>query len=117
LFFCSLFFVFCFVLSADEARRLLCPFAKYMYLKCDTSSQVPGAYTCNPTYLGGWDWEDCEDCGLRPAQGNTLWDSISKITRAKWIGTETQVVEHLLCRCEALSSNCSSTQKINSRLH
>jgi hypothetical protein len=25
--------------------------------------------------MGGWDWED-----LRPAQTNSLWDPISKIT-------------------------------------
>jgi hypothetical protein len=32
---------------------------------------------------------------------------ISVITRAKWTGAVTQVVEHLLCNHEALSSNPS----------
>jgi hypothetical protein len=30
---------------------------------------------------------------------------ISKITREKWTGGMVQVVEHLLCKCKALSSN------------
>jgi hypothetical protein len=38
------------------------------------------AHTCNPSYLGGWDWEDR---GLRPTWANSLWYPISKITRAK----------------------------------
>jgi hypothetical protein len=32
---------------------------------------------------------------------------ISKITRAKWTGGMSQVVEHQLCKCKALSSNPS----------
>jgi hypothetical protein len=31
--------------------------------------------------------------------------TISKITTAKWTGGVAQVVEHLLCKCEDLSSN------------
>jgi hypothetical protein len=34
-----------------------------------------------------------------------------KITRAKWTGGVTQVVEHLLCKHEALSSNPSPTER------
>jgi hypothetical protein len=36
---------------------------------------------------------------------------ISKITRAKWTGGMAQAIEHLLCKCEALSSNPSLTKK------
>jgi hypothetical protein len=44
---------------------------------------------------------------MRPVLG----DTISKITRAKWTGSMTQVVESLLCKCKAQSSNPSSTRK------
>jgi hypothetical protein len=43
--------------------------------------QVLEAHTCNPSYMGGWDWEDQS---LRPTWGNSLRDPIFKITRAKW---------------------------------
>jgi hypothetical protein len=33
-----------------------------------------------------------------------------KITSVKWTGGMTQAVEHLLCKCEALSSNPSPTK-------
>jgi hypothetical protein len=35
--------------------------------------------------------------------------SSPKITRAKWATIVAQVVDHLLCKCEALSSNPSLT--------
>jgi hypothetical protein len=38
-------------------------------------------------------------------QANSLQDPISKITRAKWTAGVAQAVEHLLCKCKALSSN------------
>jgi hypothetical protein len=38
-------------------------------------------------------------------------DPISKITRAKWTGGMVQAVEHLLCKCEALSSNYNPSPK------
>jgi hypothetical protein len=34
----------------------------------------------------------------------------SKITKAKWPGGVVQAIEHLLCNCEALSSNPSPTK-------
>jgi hypothetical protein len=34
---------------------------------------------------------------------------VSKITRAKWTEGVAQAVKHLLCKCEALSSNASPT--------
>jgi hypothetical protein len=34
---------------------------------------------------------------------------IFKITRAKWTGGLAQVVQHLICKCKALSSNPSLT--------
>jgi hypothetical protein len=39
-----------------------------------------------------------------PARENSSGDPISKITRAKWTGGVAEVVESLLCKCEALSS-------------
>jgi hypothetical protein len=60
------------------------------------------AHACNPSYL-----EDWENHGSRPAWANSPRDPISKITRAKRTraGGVAQVVELLLCKCEALSSN------------
>jgi hypothetical protein len=65
-------------------------------------------HTCNLSCLGGWDWEDW---GSRPAQANSSQDFISKITRAKQARGIAKVVEYLLCKSEALSSNSSSTKK------
>jgi hypothetical protein len=85
-----------------------------LWFKCmesiwkDASRQVPVAHTCNPSYLGGWDWEYH---GSRPAQANSLWDTISNITRAKWTGGVAQGVECLLCKHKALSSNLIPTRK------
>jgi hypothetical protein len=61
----------------------------------------------NPSYLGDWDWKDQVS---RPVTANSFQDFISKITRVKWIGGVTWAVEHLLCSCEALSSNPSPTK-------
>jgi hypothetical protein len=47
----------------------------------------------------------------RQPQADILQDPIIKITRAKWIRGVTQAGEDLLCECEALSSNPSSTKK------
>jgi hypothetical protein len=41
----------------------------------------------------------------RPAWANSSWDSIAKITTAKWTGGIAQAVECLLCKSEVLSSN------------
>jgi hypothetical protein len=38
------------------------------------------AHTCNPSYLGGWDWEGHDS---RTAWANSSQDPISKITRGK----------------------------------
>jgi hypothetical protein len=37
--------------------------------------QEPVAQTCNPSYSGG---RDQEDCGSKPARANSLWDPILK---------------------------------------
>jgi hypothetical protein len=60
-----------------------------------SEGQVLVAHAYNPSYLGGW---DLEDCGLRPAWANSSWDSISKIPWAKWTGGVDQAVEYLLCK-------------------
>jgi hypothetical protein len=54
-------------------------------------------HTCNSSYLGG---RDQEDLGLRPSP---KW--------AKWTGGTAEVVELLLCKCKAPSSNPSPTGK------
>jgi hypothetical protein len=66
------------------------------------------AHTNNPRYLGGW---DREDHGWGTAWANSLWNFISKITRAKWTAGVYQVVSCLLFKCEARSSNLSPTKK------
>jgi hypothetical protein len=67
------------------------------------------AHACNPSYLGGWDGEDHSS---RPVQAKNLWDPhLQKVTRAKWTGDMAQGVEHLLCKCKALSSKPSPTIK------
>jgi hypothetical protein len=66
------------------------------------------AHAYNPRYLGG---RYGEDCSLRLAQANSSKYLISKKTRAKWTGGVVQAVQHLLCKCEALSSNSSPTKK------
>jgi hypothetical protein len=72
-------------------------------------SWVLVAHTCNPSYLGGWDWEDHN---LRSVQANSLWDPISKTTIAKWTEGVAQVVENLLCKHGALNLNlCPTTNK------
>jgi hypothetical protein len=44
--------------------------------------------------------------------GQTVCETpITKITKAKWTGDVAQAVEHLLCKCAALSSNPSPTNK------
>jgi hypothetical protein len=48
---------------------------------------------------------------LRSETGPQFAWSISKITRAKWIGGVAQAVECLLCKLTALSSNPSPTKK------
>jgi hypothetical protein len=71
------------------------------------------AHTCNPSYLEGWDQEDS---GLGPAQEDTSQDPIFKITRAKRTEGVAQAIEYLLCKCEAPSSNPSSTEKKERKL-
>jgi hypothetical protein len=46
--------------------------------------QVLVAHSCNPSYSGG---RDQEDCSSKPAQGNSSWDPISKNLLTKnWAG-------------------------------
>jgi DNA phosphorothioation-dependent restriction protein DptG len=65
-------------------------------------------HTFNPSYLGSWDQEDH---GSRPAWANSSWDSISKITRAKWTEGLAQVVEYLFSKHEAMSLNHKNLKK------
>jgi hypothetical protein len=43
-------------------------------------SQGPVAHTCNPSYSGG---RDEEDCGSKPAQANSSRNAILKKTQHK----------------------------------
>jgi hypothetical protein len=45
-------------------------------------SAGPVPQTYNPSYLVGWDWEDC---GSKPEEPSSQ-NPISKITIAKWTG-------------------------------
>jgi hypothetical protein len=75
------------------------------YLK---ESQALVAHACNPSFLGGWDQEDCSS---KPAWANSSQDPISKISRVKWTKGEAQVVECLLSKRKALSSSPNPTKK------
>jgi hypothetical protein len=52
-------------------------------------SQALVAHACNPSYLGGWDWENWDS---RPVQVDSSWNPISKITKAKSTRGVAQVV-------------------------
>jgi hypothetical protein len=62
------------------------------------------AHTCNPTYSGG---RDQEDCGSKPAGANSLSDPILKKNPPQ---EKDGMVEWL--KVEALSSNPSTTQNL-----
>jgi hypothetical protein len=64
--------------------------------------------SCNPSCLGGWDWEVHHSSS---AQANSSQDPNFKIIRAKCTGGVAQVVEYLLCKWEALSWNSSLIRK------
>jgi hypothetical protein len=60
------------------------------------------AHTCNPGYSG---CRNLEDLSLRPAQAdNFLRPYLKNTQHKKWNGM-VQMTEHLLSKCEALSSN------------
>jgi hypothetical protein len=48
---------------------------------------------------------------VRCQSGQIVQETLSKITRAKWIGVITQVVDHLLCKHKTMNSNPSLTKK------
>jgi hypothetical protein len=57
-----------------------------------------------------------KDHSSRPVLENSSQDPISKITRAKWTGGVAQVLEHLLCKCEALGPNHNHTHPPTKRM-
>jgi hypothetical protein len=65
--------------------------------------QVLVAHTCNSSYSGG---RDQEDCGSKPARAKSSWDPIlkKKITKNKRVGEWFKV--------EVLSSNTSTEKKM-----
>jgi hypothetical protein len=58
-------------------------------------------HACNPSYLGGCEWEDGS---WKLAWPNSSRDPIAKINRAKWTGGVAHEVERLLCKHKVLSS-------------
>jgi hypothetical protein len=75
---------------------------------CQKGSQMLVTHVCNLSYLGS-------EIGRIVVQAQCAQIvceiPISKITRAKWAGGVAQVVEHLLCKDKALSSNPIPTKK------
>jgi hypothetical protein len=57
---------------------------------------------CNPCYLGSKGSQDHSPTAVPREQLQTLPE---KLTKAKRAGGMVQVVQHLPCKCEALSSN------------
>jgi hypothetical protein len=68
----------------------------------------PGAvpHNCNPTHLGGGD----SRITIQVSSGKNA-RLYQRITKAKRAGDVVYVAEHLPGRCEALSSNHSTTKK------
>jgi hypothetical protein len=66
------------------------------------------AHACNPSYSGGRDQED--NCS-KLARANSLQDPISKVLNTKRAEGVAQGVERLPTKCEAVSSNPSTTKK------
>jgi hypothetical protein len=66
-----------------------------------------GHLLLTPVILAIW----VTEIRLRPAQANSLWDFISKITRTKWTGGMAKAVECLLCKHKSKSSNFSSIKE------
>jgi hypothetical protein len=72
-------------------------------------SLVPVAHACNPRYSGG---RDQDDYSSKPVWTNSLWYPISKNpTQKNRTGRVAEVVEYLLSKCEALSSNPNNEEK------
>jgi hypothetical protein len=82
-----------------------------------TSKNGPRAYPrATELKIPAWPWwllGRLRSGGSRfhASPGKSSRDSISKITRANWIGGMVQEVESLLCKYEALSSNPRPTEK------
>jgi hypothetical protein len=91
---------FCSSICRDDPEN----FWNLICIKSLNVSVTMVAHTCNPTYLRGWDQEDW---GLRPAQANCSWDPHFQNNQSKWNRDVTQLVAHLLCKFEALSSTLS----------
>jgi hypothetical protein len=71
------------------------------------------AHAYNPSYLGG---RDQEDQSSKPAWANSSGDPISKNPSQKnRAGRVTQVIEHLLSKHKALSSNSTVAKKTKKR--
>jgi hypothetical protein len=60
------------------------------------------AHTCNPSLLGR---QRSEGSRCKASLGKYFERPYIKITRVKWTGGVTQMVECLLCKGEALSSD------------
>jgi hypothetical protein len=64
-------------------------FCNNFILKVAKIQQDASGSAYNPSYLGGWDWEDQ---GLSPTQANSSWDPILKKPSQKKSGGVAQGV-------------------------
>jgi hypothetical protein len=85
----------------------------HLHARAKTISQVP----VTPVVLATWEVETGGAGDLGSAWANSSSYPISKITRAKSTGGVAQVVQHLLCKCEALSSNPVPLKKKKPKLY
>jgi hypothetical protein len=76
--------------------------------KIYVQSGAPVVHACNPSNSGGRYQEDLRS---KPARGNISPEPTLKIFNTKKADGMAQVIECLLSKCEAMSSNSSTTKK------
>jgi hypothetical protein len=88
-----------------KTQNCLCTICCKCYFKSLLKGWAPVARACNPSFLRGRDQEDCS------LKGQIVHETLSqKHPTQRTAGRVTQVEEYLPRRCEALSSNTSTTQ-------
>jgi hypothetical protein len=69
------------LISASHVAKIIgvshwCPESMYILKIIFFFCRVLVSHACSPSYSGG---RDQEDCGLKPAWANSLWETVSKI--------------------------------------